>query len=85
MVANQGELNNNERNKESTARGGMTKMVRLFRTKKLKLELLNASSSSTCSSTCSRCYYFTRGVPTGVAFILGTLLRKPIETEDQSH
>ena len=33
--------NNKERNKEGTARGGMKKMVRLFRTKKLKLELLN--------------------------------------------
>ena len=41
VVANHGKLNNKERNKESTARGGMTKMVRLFRTKKLKLELLN--------------------------------------------
>ena len=40
MIVNHGELNNKERNKESTARGGMTKMVRLFRTKKLKLELL---------------------------------------------
>ena len=58
VVANHGELNNKERNKESTARGGMTKMVRLFRTKKLKLELLNPRTATTFSTprTAKRCH-----------------------------
>ena len=51
MVANNGELNNKERNKESTARGGMTKMVRLFRTKKLKLVQCDAFCSAVGAQT----------------------------------